>query len=438
MRDGADVTAETPGSAEDVVRMPAPAWLWDRLTCAITPVALGREQKRRLFRQQAERLLSFYRIIGLIGAHIFLAFIAQDWVRGGRDGMLEVLPLRLAVYAFLVLCWVLSFRPWYARNWFLVWPFQIVIVNVAIVATSAVIGGGFAYATTGILFALSANIVLSPNLLFAVASYSFGAGGSILALVAFGATGRDLSSAVAYLVAFAILFIIVSLSAEQSRRRGFQLADRLALERARVDALIEAMMPETVAERLTAGHAQVAEQVPQASVAFIDVVGYSSLVRTIPAERLVAFLAGAFDVLDGIVRRHGLTKIKTNGDSYMAAAGVHESEGRGAGDAVAFALDAIAAIRTYGSQSGFDVAGHAGIATGPVVAGVIGRTRPQYDLWGQTVNIASRLQDAAEADELLTDRTTAVAVAGRFRTEERGPTLLQGVGTVDVWRIGAG
>jgi class 3 adenylate cyclase len=437
MRDEVTLNAELAGPVTATARISAPARLRARLTGSITPVALTRAQKQRLFHQQADRLLSFYRIIGFIGAHIFLAFIAQDYVRGGWEGMMAVLPLRLGVYAFLLVCWVLSFLPFYARNWFVAWPVQIVIVNVAIVATSATIGDGYAHATTGLLFALSANIVLSPNLVFAIASYVFGAGSSILALFLFGASGRDLSSSVAYLAAFAVLFIIVSLSAEQSRRRGFQLADRLARERARADALIEAMMPQTVAERLTAGHAQVAEQVPLASVAFIDVVGYSGLVRTIPPERLVGFLAGAFDVLDAVAARYRLTKIKTNGDSYMAAAGVHESEARGPADAVAFALDAIAAIRAYGAKDGFPVAGHAGIATGPLVAGVIGRTRPHYDLWGQTVNLASRLQDEADADELLIDRATAKAVAGRFRTEERGPVPLQGVGVAEVWRIAA-
>ena len=193
------------------------------------------------------------------------------------------------------------------------------------------------------------------------------------------------------------------------------------------------MLPAGIAERLKAGETPIADAEPRASIVFVDVVDYSRLTRELSPEALVGLLEQAFAVLDSLVREHGLTKIKTIGDAYVAAAGV--ADAAGPVEAVAFAVAARDALRALGARLGYDLDVHAGIATGPVTAGVIGEQRPQFDLWGQAVNNASRLQSAAPPGAVQLDGPTAAEVGRHVTLEHQGPTIYRGIGEIDVWRV---
>lgn len=195
------------------------------------------------------------------------------------------------------------------------------------------------------------------------------------------------------------------------------------------------MLPAGIAERLKAGETPIADAEPRASIVFVDVVDYSRLTRELSPEALVGLLEQAFAVLDSLVREHGLTKIKTIGDAYVAAAGVADATEAGPAEAVAFAVAARDALRALGARLGYALDVHAGIATGPVTAGVIGEERPQFDLWGQAVNNASRLQAAAPPGAVQLDGPTAADSGLRFTLEHQGPTVYRGIGEIDVWRV---
>jgi adenylate cyclase len=202
----------------------------------------------------------------------------------------------------------------------------------------------------------------------------------------------------------------------------------LAAERARADRLLADVLPDVVAERLKRGEI-VASHVDDATVLFADVVGFTTLVANLPADRLLPMLDELFREVDALVERHGLEKIKTIGDCYMVAAGVPAPRADHLDATVTFALELVTLVRSreFGGTR-LDV--RVGIHSGPVLAGVIGRRRFLYDLWGDTVNTASRMESSGVAGRVQVADSVAVRLAGRFALEERGVIEVKGKGPV--------
>ncbi len=205
------------------------------------------------------------------------------------------------------------------------------------------------------------------------------------------------------------------------------------LERAhaRADALLDALLPKRAARFLQESTGQggentriFAEDVAEATVLFADMAGFSRRAREAPSERVVRDLDRIFRRLDEIARRNGIQKIKTIGDAYMAVAGLDAGGGASARSATAAAdaaLDFMAAageLEFLGSPVRFRV----GLATGPVTAGVIGSERPHYDIWGDTVNLAARMEAYGEPGRIRACPATAARLAATHRLEE-GPVL---------------
>ncbi len=402
---------------------------------ALAPVRLTTAQRRLHHARQQERLLPLFRFVTLLGASTYLGFVGWDYLLGGWKGVVAALPLRLVVTLAVVALWLASRHPRAAAFWPGIWSLLVVVVTLG---TAAVIGtapGGFEVGVAGLLYAAAANVLVAPIFWVAILNHLLIAAVGLGAYVGLGASPAAIGNAAYVLVTFAMLFGLVSYWVEQSRRRNFLLEQALLEEQARRDALLEAMLPASIAERLKAGEKPIADRVARASIVFVDVVGYSRLTRELRPEALVELLQQAFALLDRLAREHGLTKLKTIGDAYVAAAGVADAEAAGAGEAVAFAVAAGQALRELGGRLGHDLDVHAGIATGPVTAGVIGEHRPQFDVWGQTVNNASRLQAAAPPGAIQLDAVTAAALGSTFPLEQLGPTDYRGIGVIDVWRI---
>jgi class 3 adenylate cyclase len=150
------------------------------------------------------------------------------------------------------------------------------------------------------------------------------------------------------------------------------------------------------------------------SVVFADAVGSTEQASRCSAEEFADTLDRLFRTFDEIADRHGLEKIKTLGDAYMAVAGAPVPMPSNAEAAVATALDMVTEAGTVRWPSGDPVEVRAGVATGPVVAGIIGQRKFAYDVWGDTVNLASRLQEIGEPGRVLVADSTADRLAGRY------------------------
>jgi adenylate cyclase len=212
----------------------------------------------------------------------------------------------------------------------------------------------------------------------------------------------------------------------------------LDAEHARSESLLLNILPRPIADRLKAGATLIADAHPQVTVLFADVVDFTPLARrTAPAE-LVGLLDRVFTRFDGLADRHGLEKIKTIGDAYMVVGGAPEARSDDAEAIAAMALDMVDAIRT-GEDGGLEL--RIGIDTGPVVAGVIGRRKFTYDLWGDVVNTASRMESHGVPGRIQVTAAVEARLRGRFAFEPRGPIEVKGKGRVEafflVGRLGA-
>ncbi|MCU0698212.1 MAG: GAF domain-containing protein [Myxococcaceae bacterium] len=199
------------------------------------------------------------------------------------------------------------------------------------------------------------------------------------------------------------------------------------------EALLLNVLPAPVAERLKAGESTIAERFDEVSVLFADLAGFTRMASGLPPERVVDVLRRIFTSFDALSDRHGLEKIKTIGDAYMVVAGLPEPVTDHRERAASMALDMLAAIRGLGDELGQPLALRIGLHAGPVVAGVIGTRKFAYDLWGDTVNTASRLESQGQPGEIHVADSFKRALDERFRFEPRGTIELRGVGPLVTW-----
>jgi guanylate cyclase len=224
---------------------------------------------------------------------------------------------------------------------------------------------------------------------------------------------------------FALLVYFV-----RSRDRAHRL---LTEEQERSERLLLSIFPRPIAERLKVSRGTIAERSDEVSVVFADLVGFTPASEGLSAEDVVALLDEIFSTFDELVERHGLEKIKTIGDGYLAAAGIPTPRPDHAAAAARLALalrDALAAL-PVATGLGLRV----GIDSGPVVAGVIGRSKFGYDLWGDTVNTASRMQSHAPAGAIQVTERTYERLADGFDFQRRRGVAVKGKGELTTYLL---
>ena len=202
-----------------------------------------------------------------------------------------------------------------------------------------------------------------------------------------------------------------------------QLMRELAEERRRSEALLLNVLPQRIVDRLHAGETTIADRLDNVAIVFTDFVGFTELASRLSASRLVEELSALFSRFDAACEAHGVEKIKTIGDAYMAAAGLTGGE-----DVISGAAEVALAMRAAVEEAGPDWEVRIGIDVGAVVAGVIGTGKFAYDLWGDAVNVASRLETTAPAGQIQISSAVADGLAGRFEIVPRGEVDLKGKG----------
>ena len=205
---------------------------------------------------------------------------------------------------------------------------------------------------------------------------------------------------------------------------------------ARVEALLLNVLPAEVAQRLQSDPASIADHFDEVSILFADVVDFTPLSSRLDAREVVGLLDRLFTSFDELVDRFEVEKIKTIGDCYMVAAGVPRERPDHAHALAGLALEMReCAKRCLPDPDGHDLRLRIGISSGPVVAGVIGRRRFLYDLWGDTVNMASRMESHGTPDEIQITRSTWELLDDHFVTEPIGLVDVKGKGKIETWRL---
>jgi class 3 adenylate cyclase len=212
------------------------------------------------------------------------------------------------------------------------------------------------------------------------------------------------------------------------------LTRALDAERAKAEKLLRNILPPSVAARLKENET-IADSFAEVSVLFADIVGFTELSSRATPDELVKLLNGVFSSFDALAERHGLEKIKTIGDAYMIVAGLPEPRPDHAEALANMALDMQDALAQYNAAHGTTLAIRVGINTGPVVAGVIGTKKFIYDLWGDAVNIASRMESSGLAGRVQITDATRRCLDGKLAVEERGPISVKGKGEMRTWLL---
>jgi guanylate cyclase len=209
---------------------------------------------------------------------------------------------------------------------------------------------------------------------------------------------------------------------------GVTVIQQLDVARRRADALLLNVLPAPVADRLKHDTSTIADGFDEVTVLFADIVNFTTMSADTDPVDVVNFLNDLFSQFDDLVEARGLEKIKTIGDAYMVAAGLPTPRPDHCEAVVAFGLDMLDVIKRCKAWHGQTVHMRIGVNTGPVVAGVIGRRKFIYDLWGDTVNTASRMESNGLVDVIQVTQVVRDRLAGKYVFEERLPITIKGKG----------
>ncbi len=211
----------------------------------------------------------------------------------------------------------------------------------------------------------------------------------------------------------------------------------LALEQEKTERLLLNVLPHSIAVRLKQGELTIAERYNGVTVLFADVVDFSSFASHTEPEDLVSMLNDLFSRFDQLAHRLGLEKIKTIGDSYLVVGGLPERRPDHAEAIGSMALAMLGALEEFNRARGGVIQMRIGLNSGPVVAGIIGRQKFSYDLWGSTVNLASRMQSSGVPDCIQVSPSTFELLQGKFQLTPRGAIVCKGLGEVTTYLLGA-
>ena len=214
---------------------------------------------------------------------------------------------------------------------------------------------------------------------------------------------------------------------------AFRLAEKAKAE---TDALLRNILPDSVVERLKSRPGEaIADSFGEASILFADISGFVALARRLGAARIVDLLNEIVLEFDCLAAEHGVEKIKTIGDAYMVAAGVPEPVADHTERLARMGLDMLEIVARVRARSGIDLRIRIGLASGPVMAGVIGSRKFSYDVWGDPVNLAARLESLSEPGRILLCPGCRNRLEHGFVLESRGMIDIKGVGNSEAWYL---
>ncbi|MBI3550840.1 MAG: adenylate/guanylate cyclase domain-containing protein [Elusimicrobia bacterium] len=241
----------------------------------------------------------------------------------------------------------------------------------------------------------------------------------------------------AYLLSANILGMYVAYALEAAMRIDFLRRREIATEQERSERLLLNVLPAPIAERLKAGETPIADDFKDATILFADIVGYTGLAGKMKPAELVAILNDVFSRFDRLCDEHGVEKIKTIGDAYMAVGGVPRPLAAHADTMAVVALGMLREVAALNRERGLALSVRIGLHSGPVVAGIIGDRKFSYDLWGDAVNVASRMESHGVPGAVHLTEAVAAGLGDGRRPEKRGIVELKGKGPMTTYLLRA-
>jgi adenylate cyclase len=242
-------------------------------------------------------------------------------------------------------------------------------------------------------------------------------------------------AAMSAIVYFLVRYFVVEM--DKIREQLDQQHQLLAEEQKKSERVLLNVLPSSIAQRLKNHQGLIADGHADVTVMFADLVNFTQLTESLSPEQMVGLLNTIFSGFDQLCEKYGVEKIKTIGDAYMAVGGLNRDNSNYTNDIADMALEMRDFVTNHPDLSRFKLDIHSGIATGPVVAGVIGTKRFIYDLWGDTVNVASRLTNEAAGGVIQVDKTTFNRIRHDYAFEPPATITVKGKGEMVMYRLSA-
>ena len=364
----------------------------------------------------------------VIGALVVVAI--QFWqLMLFPDALTATMPIALGLLLHLAACIALSLHERsYAniRNWMLFCLFLYIGSAIGLSATLAhVHNGSVAGVGALILGTIAAPAIVrgAKQAIFVLLVYL---AVSVTTLNLLGVSRFDINNIIWWVMMSSVLAIFFAQLFDVANRRAYELARQLRDTKKQSDDLLTNLMPRSIADRLIAGEDLIADRHDSVTVLFADVAGFTELSLHLSAKSLVRLLNDLFSKFDAIVEKHGAEKIKIIGDAYMVAGGLFDRSGNHADHLADIALDMQQAVADFREQTGHKLKLRVGMHSGPVIAGVIGKNKLAYDLWGNTVNTANLMENQGLPDEIQITVETRDMLSDSYRTIRRGEISLKG------------
>ena len=400
--------------------------LWERISSlGIVDELPGEQRRNRLTNQSA--------VIGVVSCGAFAAVYALAGPLFFRPMMANVVTVALMIVA-------LALGKSGART--LAKVAVLVPVNLVVVVASMLLGGRVGFVYYLFLFPAVAFLLFSEKQWLLRLSFVFlSAACCVVALVVpppvtasavaiTPAAARVIDVLSALLVIATVVLIVHLFTGDTMRAEA-----RLAEEHARSERLLLNILPGAISARLKEHGESIADGFAEVTVLFADLVGFTELSQRMTPAELVEMLNRTFTAFDELAERLGVEKIKTIGDCYMAAAGLPERRPDHVEAVARMALQMRDALERINREGGYTLRARIGLHTGPVVAGVIGKRKFIYDLWGDTVNTASRMESSGAPGEIQVTREVYEQLKGRFALVSRGMVQVKGKGEMETYLL---
>jgi class 3 adenylate cyclase len=406
-----------------------------RFAGADVEAAFAHEQARKAVRPVRIALVSLAALnlaYYVLTIHVFKSIV----VGIGALNLLAITIVSLAIYAMF---YALTYRPVFLKRQQLIMVLLACLISVGVTRSTARLpleileSRGFTIMLTYTFFIYSVLRLRFPQAV--LAGWLAGAFfvGYLFGLDLMGPTAAGRTALVLGLANCGGMLICYQM--DVSARREFTAMRLLDVERERSERLLLNILPAPIAERLKASGDSIAEHSEGVTVLFADIVGFTPLSASKTPQALVELLNRIFSEFDALADAHGLEKIKTIGDAYMAVAGLPIAWPDHAPRAARMALAMHDVIARVAAETGEKLALRIGLHSGPVVAGVIGRRKFTYDLWGDTVNTASRMESHGVPGAIHCTETAALLLRGTFQLQARGAMEIKGKGEMHTFLV---